>query len=95
MEIVIACIGILTGALSLALVLKTRQDIAKEQIETAEALRETTLDEAIDVISLYCKGQAEEGRCCFNLHEDNSECDCVLLKTVPEEWHENHKKRIE
>ena len=92
MEIVIACIGILTGACSLALVIKTRREILKEQTEETEALEENTLDEAVDVIKEYCKGQTEEGRCCFNLHKDNSECECILLKMVPEEWHDNKEQ---
>ena len=91
MEIIIGCVAILMGAGALVLAIMTKEELRKKNETIAEVNEADLLDEAVDVISQYCKGQKEEGRCAFNLNETNAVCECTLLKNLPEDWHGNHK----
>ena len=83
---------LLCGCAGLTLaVLKIESDKRQQPIE--EPNEEILLDEAVDVISNYCKGQKESERCAFNLAESNAICECSLLSNIPEERHGNHKDR--
>lgn len=95
MEIVVYTLALIASIAALVMALLTYSFCKEKPAEKEEELskeKAAELDKAVDVIKAYCKGQTEEGRCCFNLHEDNSECECILLKTVPEEWHDDQTK---
>lgn len=96
MEIVLYTLTLIVSTVALVLALLTyafsKENPEKKKEELPEE-KETELDKAVDVIKAYCKGQTEEGRCAFNLNQDNKVCDCALLRTPPEEWHGNEDEK--
>ncbi len=90
MAIIVSTIALLSAAVALVITLQANATVKEDK-------KEMELDKAVDTIKAYCKGQTEEGRCAFNLNQDNKVCDCALLRTPPEEWHgnEDEKERAE
>ena len=90
MAIIVSTIALLSAAVALVITLQANATVKEDK-------KEMELDKAVDVIKAYCKGQTEEGRCAFNLNQDNKVCDCALLRTPPEEWqgNEDEKERAE
>ncbi len=86
MAIIVSTIALLSAAVALVITLQANATVKEDK-------KEMELDKAVDVIKAYCKGQTEEGRCAFNLNQDNKECDCALLRTPPEEWHGNEDEK--
>lgn len=90
MAIIVSIIALLLAAVALVITLQANATVKEDK-------KEMELDKAVDVIKAYCKGQTEEGRCAFNLNQDNKVCDCALLRAAPEGWHgsEDEKERAE
>ena len=86
MAIIVSTIALLSAAVALVITLQANVTVKEDK-------KEMELDKAVDVIKAYCKGQTEEGRCAFNLNQDNKVCDCALLRTPPEEWHGNEDEK--
>ena len=86
MAIIVSTIALLSAAVALVITLQANATVKEDK-------KEMELDKAVDVIKAYCKGQTEEGRCAFNLNQDNKVCNCALLKAPPEEWHGNEDEK--